>query len=368
MTPMRVYLARPYIGNEEFEAVKRVLESKFLTEGEVTREFERRFAEYCDAKHGIATTSCSTALELALRTVGVKPGDEVIVPDFTYPVTASVVALVGAKPVLVDVDLNSYNVTAERIEEAITDRTKAVMPVSLFGNPLEKDVYKIGEEYGIYVIEDAACSAGSTIDGKKVGSFADMTCFSFHPRKIITTGEGGMITTNNDEFAEKARSLKRFGIKNVNGQIRFAEFGTNYKMSDILSAIGLAQLKKIEEIVKIRSEKAKIYAELLEDIEGIRPPEVKPNVRHNFQSYVCYVEKEGMRDKIRQELSKMGVETQIGTYCLHLEPAFKKVKKVGSLENSEKLFHNALTLPLHHELTLEQQERICKVIGDLLGG
>jgi dTDP-4-amino-4,6-dideoxygalactose transaminase len=365
---VKVYLARPYIGDEEFEAVRRVLESRFLTEGEVTREFERRFAEYCDAKHGIATTSCSTALELALRTVGVKPGDEVIVPDFTYPVTASVVALVGAKPVLVDVDLNSYNVTAERIEEAITDKTKAIIPVSLFGNPLEKDVYKIGEEYGIYVIEDAACSAGSMLNGKKVGSFADMTCFSFHPRKVITTGEGGMITTNNDEFAEKARSLKRFGIRSINGQIRFTEFGTNYKMSDILSAIGLVQLEKIEKIIKIRIEKAKIYTEMLEKVEGIKPPEVRPNTRHNFQSYVCYVEKEGMRDKIRQELAKVGVETQIGTYCLHLEPAFRNVRRVGSLENAEKLFYNTLTLPLHHELTLEQQEMICKVIREVLGG
>ncbi len=363
---MKVYLARPYIDEREFEAVKRVLESKFLTEGAVAREFERKFAEYCDAKHGIATTSCSTALELALRTLRIGKGDEVIVPDFTYPVTAFVVSLVGAEPVLVDVDLNSYNVTAEKIEEAITDKTKAIIPVSLFGNPLEEDVYKLGKEYGIYVIEDAACSAGSILNGKKVGSWADMTCFSFHPRKVITTGEGGMITTNNDEFAERARSLKRFGIKNVDGQIRFVEVGTNYKMSDILAAIGLVQLEKIEEIIKIRIEKAKIYTEMLERIDGIRPPEVRPNTRHNFQSYVCYVEKEGMRDRIRQELAKMGVETQIGTYCLHLEPAFKDVKKVGSLENAEKLFYNTLTLPLHHELTLEQQEMICKVIEKCL--
>ena len=365
---VKVYLARPYIGNEEFEAVKRVLESRFLTEGDVTREFERRFAEYCDAKHGIATTSCSTALELALRTIGIGSGDEVIVPDFTYPVTGSVVSLVGANPVLVDVDLNSYNVTAEKIEEAITDKTKAVIPVSLFGNPLEKEVYRISEEYGIYIIEDAACSAGSILNGKKVGSLADMTCFSFHPRKVITTGEGGMITTNNDEFAERARSLKRFGMRNMNGQVKFVEFGTNYKMSNILSAIGLTQLEKIEKIMKIRIEKAKTYTEMLEKIDGIRPPEVRPNTRHNFQSYVCYVEKKGMRDKVREELAENGVESQIGTYCLHLEPAFRDVKRVGNLENSEKLYYNLVTLPLHHELTLEQQEMICGVIKGVLHG
>ncbi|RLI74044.1 aminotransferase DegT [Archaeoglobales archaeon] len=364
----RIYLARPCIDERELEAVKKVLESKYLTEGPMTAEFEKKFAEYCEAKYGIATTSCSTALELALRTLGVGKGDEVIVPDFTYPATSFVVSLVGATPVLVDVDISSYNVTVEKIEEAITDRTKAIIPVSLFGYPLDEDVYKLKDEYGIYVIEDAACSAGAMLNGKKVGSQADMTCFSFHPRKVITTGEGGMITTNSKEFAERAKSLKRFGIRNVNGQIRFVEVGTNYKMSDILAAIGLVQLEKIEDIIKVKIEKAKVYTELLEKVDGIKPPEVRPNTRHTFQSYACYVEKKGMRDKIRQELAKNGVESQIGTYCLHLEPAFKDVKRVGKLENSEKLYYNLLTLPLHHELTLEQQEMICKIIKEVLHG
>jgi dTDP-4-amino-4,6-dideoxygalactose transaminase len=359
---MKIYLARPKIGEEELEAIKKVLDSRYLTEGPITAEFERKFAEYSDAKFGIATTSCSTALEVSLRVIGVGKGDEVIVPDYTYPVTGSIVSLVGAKPVLVDVDIDSYNVTAENIEEAITDKTKAIIPVSLFGNPLKKEVYKIGKEYGLAVIEDAACSAGSMLEGKKVGSFADMTCFSFHPRKVITTGEGGMITTNNEEYAEKARSLKKFGMRSLDGQTRFVEMGTNYKMSDILAAVGLTQLEKIEDIIKDRIEKAKIYTELLEKIDGIRPPEIRPNTRHNFQSYVCYVEREGMRDRIRNELAKKGIETQIGTYCLHLEPAFKNVKKIGKLQNSEKLYYNSITLPLHYELTYEQQENICREV------
>jgi len=362
----RIYLARPYIDERELEAVKKVLESKYLTEGPMTAEFEKKFAEYCEAKYGIATTSCSTALELALRTLGIGKGDEVIVPDFTYPVTSFVVSLLGATPVLVDVDINSYNVTAEKIEEAITGRTKAIIPVSLFGNPIDEDIYMLRNEYDVCIIEDAACSAGAVLNGKKIGSQADMTSFSFHPRKVITTGEGGMITTNNEEYAERARSLKRFGMRNVNGQTRFVEVGTNYKMSDILAAIGLVQLEKIEEIIKDRIEKAKIYTELLEKVEGIRPPEMRPNKRHTFQSYVCYVERDGLRDKIRQELAKKSIETQIGTYCLHLEPAFRDVKRVGNLENSEKLYYNLVTLPLHHELTLEQQEMICKTIEKCL--
>ncbi|MEM2169634.1 MAG: DegT/DnrJ/EryC1/StrS family aminotransferase [Candidatus Bathyarchaeia archaeon] len=358
----KIFLARPCIGEEEVEAVKKVLSSKFLTEGPVTNEFEREFAKYCEANHGIATTSCSTALELSLRTLNIGKGDEVIVPDFTYPVTASVVSLVGAEPVLVDVDLDDCNVTREKIEEAISEKTKAVIPVSLFGNPLQEDVYRVKRAHSLYIIEDAACSVGAMLNGRKVGSQADMTCFSLHPRKIITTGEGGMITTNDKELAERARSLKRFGIREVNGQLCFAEIGTNYKMSDILAAIGLVQLQKVEDIIKDRIEKAKIYTEYLSRINGIRPPRVRPGTRHTFQSYVCYIEKEGLRDKLRIRLAERRIETQIGTYALHLQPAFKKAKKVGDLKNSEKLFNNLITLPLHGELTADDIGEICKSI------
>jgi len=362
MVQVKIPLARPFVGDEELEAIRKVLDSKYMTEGPMTKQFEEKFSEYIQVKNSVATTSCTTALEIALRVLGIGPEDEVIVPDFTYPITAGVAFLVGAKPILVDVDLESYNVTADAIENAITKKTKCVIPVSLCGNPLDKDVYRVSREHGLLIVEDAACSVGAEIDGKKVGTFADITCFSFHPRKIITTGEGGMLTTDDDELAEKARSLKRFGLKDG----KFEYIGTNYKLSDILGAIGLVQLSKVESIIKDRIQKAKIYDELLADVEYVKTPSVKPNVKHTFQSYVIYIKKEGVRDRLRRDLAENGIETQIGTYALHLQPCFTNVERRWDLKNSEKLFNNLLTLPLHHELSFEDQKLVCGAISEFL--
>ncbi|HDD43631.1 MAG TPA: DegT/DnrJ/EryC1/StrS family aminotransferase [Candidatus Desulfofervidus auxilii] len=363
-TQEKIYLMRPWI-EEEIEAIKEVLISGFLTEGPKVAEFEKAFASYVGSKHAIATTSCTTALELALRVLGIGPGDEVIVPDFTYPATADVVYLVGAEPILVDVDLQTYNITPEAIKTAVTNRTKAVIPVSLFGQPLSEEVYITARELGLFIIEDAACSAGATIKGKKVGSIADITCFSFHPRKVITTGEGGMLTTNNDEWAEKTKCLKKFGLKRTEKGMEFFYIGTNYKMSDILGAIGLSQLKKIENIIEDRRTKAHYYTKLIKEAgleKFLLPPWEVSNLRHTFQTYACYVKVEGARDKLREFFLEHNVETQIGTFALHLQPAFKNTKKADKCKNSRLLYENLIALPLHHLLTKEQQEFIIKVI------
>ena len=232
----------------------------------------------------------------------------------------------------------------------------------LRGNPIDPKIYELGDDYNIPILEDTACSVGARIGDKKVGSIADLSVFSFHPRKVMTTGEGGMVTTNNDEFAEKAYALKRFGAKNG----RFVYHGTNYKMSNILAAIGLEQLKKLDDILEDRIEKAGIYTGLLQEVDYIKPPVVGPDVRHTFQSYCIYLEKEGLRDKLRHDLSNMGIETQIGTYALHLEPSYADVKRIGDLTSSESLYKNLLTLPLHHELTYDDQEYICNSLSKLL--
>lgn len=356
----KIYLMRPFVGEEELEAVKKVFDSKYLTEGPVTKEFEEKFAEYVGAKYGIAVTSCAIGLELALQALGIGQGDEVIVPDFTHPATGDCVYQVGAEPVLVDVDLESYNITAEAIENAITENTKCIIPVSWGGNPIDLDIYKLGKKYNIPILEDTACSAGAKIGDKKVGSIADISCFSFHPRKIMTTGEGGMVTTNDENIAKMAFSYKRFG--EMNG--RFVYHGTNYKMSNIVAAIGLEQLKKLDGILEDRIRKAKIYTELLEGVDNITPPYVKSNKRHTFQSYCIYINKDSVRDRLRKDLSEKGIETQIGTYALHLEPSYANGKRCGDLENSEKLFKNLLTLPLHHELSLDDQEYVVKSIAE----
>ena len=357
MANKTIPLAVPDVGEEELDAIRDVFSTRFLTEGETTKEFEKTVADYVGVKHAIAVTSCTAALHTVLECLNVKD-QEVIVPDYTYPASAEAVILAGGKPVLVDVDLKSMNMTSEILEEAYNESMKVFCPVSWGGVPLEPKIYEVAKKFGLKNLEDAACCLGAKIGSDYVGKIADYSCFSFHPRKVITTGEGGMITTDDEEIAEKCYSFKHFGAKGA----AFEIIGTNYKLSNVLSAIGLIQMKKLENIISTRIEKAKIYREMLSKIDGIIPAYEGEGTRQTFQSYTCFVEKEGYRDKIRNALADENIQSQIGTYALHLEPAYKNMKRVGNLENSESLFKNALTLPLHSKLTQEDQEKICKVI------
>jgi len=369
MSKKKMRLIEPVVGEEELSAVKKVLESGWLTEGPVTKEFESEFARFVGSKYAIATNNCTTALELCLRILGIRPGDEVIVPDFTHPATADVVGLVGASPVLVDVDLYSYNIDFKEVEKAVTERTKCMIPVSWGGNPLNpKLLHEFKEKYDLFIVEDAACSPGAEYDGIKTGRMSDLTCFSFHPRKIITTGEGGMITTDNEEYAEKAASLKRFGAKvwGDRSALMFVYVGTNYKLSDVLGAIGLAQLGKINEIINKRIGLAHNYNELLSDIDFIRPPTEESKVKHVFQTYAPYIELDGVRDRMIEDLKAKGIETQIGTYALHLHPAFTQARRIGELERSSKLYENLLALPMYHSMTMEDQECVVTEVTNLL--
>jgi len=351
---------RPAIDRNELNFIKEVFKSKILTEGNFARKFELEIARYVHARYAVATTSATTALHTCLETVRVR-GKKVMVSDFTFPASVQAIILAGGKPLLVDVDRHTMNVNRNIIENAIDDETGFVVPVSLFGNPLEHDFYKLRKQ-GIMIVEDAATNLGTKIGDKFVGSFADLTCFSFHPRKIITTGEGGMITTNNKSLAYRCKTYKQFGKTNDD----FVYMGTNYKLSDILAAVGLSQLKKIEKIIKKRILMAKIYDELLSKVNFITPQEHTPNSRHTYQSYTCYITQPNLRNKIRKILSMKNVETQIGTYALHCLPAFRNCMKKGSLKNSEFLYKNSISLPLHEELTTENQEFICKTIKGVI--
>ena len=354
-------LAVPDIGDDEIDEIKKVMGTGFLTEGATTKEFEQMVADYLGVKHAIAVTSCTTGLHAVLHCLDIK-GQEVIVPDYTYPATAEAVVLAGGIPVLADVDLESMNMTSEILEESYNEKMTVFSPVSWAGVPLEKEIYQKAKKLDLKMLEDAACSLGAKINEDYVGKIADYSCFSFHPRKVITTGEGGMITTDNDEMFEKCYSFKHFGAKGTS----FETIGTNYKLSNVLSAIGVIQIKKIDKIIETRIQKAKIYEELLSKIDNIKPAYVGKETRQTFQSYTCYVEKDGKRDEIRDALSKENIQSQIGTYALHLEPAYKNMKRIGDLKNSELLFKNALTLPLHKNLEQEDQERICKIINNVL--
>jgi len=240
-----VPLAVPDVGEDEINEIRKVMSTGFLTEGATTKEFEKMVADYLGVKHAIAVTSCTTGLHAVLENLDIK-GQEVIVPDYTYPATAEAVVLAGGIPVLVDVDIDSMNMTSEILEEAYNDKMTVFSPVSWAGVPLEKEIYQKSKNLGLKMLEDSACSLGAKIGDEYVGKIADYSCFSFHPRKVITTGEGGMITTDNDEVAEKCYSFKHFGAKGSS----FETIGTNYKLSNVLSAIGVVQMKKIEKIIQ----------------------------------------------------------------------------------------------------------------------
>ena len=363
----KIKLIEPQIGEEELKRISEVLKSGYLTEGPVTKQFEEKFAETVGANHAIAVCNCTVALELALRGLKIGRGDEVIVPSFTHPATAQAVYWAGAEPVLVDVDINSYNIDTAKIEDAITKKTKAVIPVSWGGNPLDPAAFaKLKDRYGLYIIEDSACSVGAEFNGKKTGSVADVSCFSLHPRKIITTGEGGMVTTNSDEWAEEMTSLKKFGEEVVDGRLTFKRIGTNYKLSNVVSAIGLAQLEKLPRILSRRIELAENYNRLLAKSKHVKAPARDKKAKHVYQTYATYIDVNGARDTVMKEMRAKGTEVQIGTYALHLEPAFKETKRKGSLNNSEALFRNLLALPMAASMSLDDQKYVVSEVEQLV--
>ncbi len=359
---MKIPLIKPYIDTAIKQKVLEVLDSGYLTEGPVTKDFENKISAYVDTDYAIAVTSCTTGLELALRALKIGQGDEVIVPDYTYPATASVVPIVGATAVIVDVSKNSMLIDYDALENAITEKTKAIIPVSAFGNPLDYErLNYIKNKYNLYIVEDAAPSLGAEYNHQKVGSLADITVFSFHPRKFITTGEGGVVTTNNQKWAEWMISYKHFGMDmsaNSREGIQFHQIGTNYKLSNILSAVGLGQMIKIDTLLAKRRDLARQYIELIGTKSGISLPITTSKGEHSYQSFIVYVDN---RDEIMTQMRSEGIEVQIGTYSLHMHHAFNDhplVRVEGDMCNSRWCFDHALTLPLFNDLTLEQQKRI----------
>ena len=368
----KIPLIKPYMTQTIKDKVCEVLDSGYLTEGPVTVEFEKLFKEYVGCNHAIAVTSCTVGLEMALRCLGIGPGDEVIVPDYTYPATASVVAIVGAKPVLVDVNRGTMLIDYDAIATAITDRTKAIIPVSIFGNPLDYTrLNHIKREFNLYILEDSACSIGAEYNGEKVGKQADISVFSLHPRKFITTGEGGVIATDNKEWAAWMESYKHFGMgKNDTREgTVFERIGTNYKLSDVLAAIGLGQMQQIDELLDRRIQLSENYINLLKDDDKVSIPVTTVAAKHSRQSFCIFVEN---RDKVMKHMREVGIEVQIGTYALHMHPAYSdksKCRATSTMPGSKYAFEHCLTLPLYHELTYTDQEyvveRLRKCLQDI---
>lgn len=357
----KIPLIKPFIPPEAKIRICEVLDSGYLTEGPVTREFEEKCRRYIGCEHAIAVCNCTVGLEMALRAVGIGPGDEVIVPDYTYPATADAVAIVGATTVLVDVESDTMLIDLDAAAAAITPRSKAIMPVSIFGNPLDYDrLNHFKTRHGLLVIEDAACSIGADFDSQKVGNLADISVFSHHPRKFITTGEGGLITTNNRAWAEWMDSYKHFGMGKTESReaTRFERIGTNYKLSNLQAALGVVQMDHIEVLLDRRRVLANRYYEELRHHPKISIPVTTPKGRHSFQSCCVFIED---RDHVMASMRAKGIEVQIGTYALHQHPAFAQgplCRWQAGFEGSRRAFDHALALPLFHELSFADQDRV----------
>ena len=369
-----IRLAVPEINSDEIEAATKVLSSGWLIQGEVVRKFEELVAGYVGAKYAIAVNSGTSALHLSLLSLGVTKEDEIITSDFTFPATANVIELVGAKPVLVDINLDTYNIEVTQIEARITKQTKAILPVHLFGQVANmKQIIEIAQRHNLKIIEDAAPALGSTykLDGKvrKAGVSGDLGCFSFHPRKVITTGEGGMITTNDDELASKLRKLRNHGMENREGITDFVLPGYNYRMTEMQAAIGIAQMRKLDSIIARRQQLARLYNSLLKDIPWLKTPKVLNGVRHTYQAYVVLVDSRIDRCRLMHQLAEQGIETAIGTYSLH-QSAYYRSKygfSIDDFPNARIAYEQSLALPLYpkmHEGDIQYVAQKLKQVGD----
>jgi dTDP-4-amino-4,6-dideoxygalactose transaminase len=360
-------IAEPILEEQEIESVTEVLRSGLIAQGNKVTEFEGAFAKFVGTRYAVAANSGTAALHLALLAHGIGEGDEVITTPFTFIATANSILFTGAKPVFADIEEGTFNIDPDNILERITLRTKAIMPVHLYGHPCDMGrIMEIAENYGLAVIEDACQAHGAEYEGKKVGSFGT-GCFSFYPTKNMVTGEGGMITTNDHNIAEKARMIRNHGEK----KRYFHELlGYNYRMTDIAAAIGVCQLRKLDRFNNNRIENAKVLTEGLKRIKGLLLPEVKQNAKHVFHQYTIRVTKhfDMSRDELREELRRRGITAEIYyPLSIHKQPLYNKLGYNDRLPNSEKVAKEVLSLPVHPSLTKGNLKHIIETLVGLRG-
>ncbi len=347
-----VRLARPDVGAEELAEVAAVLETGQLTMGPKVGELEAGLAAACEVEHAVAVSSGTAALHLAVLALGIGPGDEVIVPAYTFPATANVVALAGARPVLVDCDPETFNLDPAKIE--VTPRTKAIMPVHLFGRPA-----RLEELPDLPVVEDAAGALGARRAGRACGGLGAAGCLSLHPRKIVTTGEGGAVTTNDPELAERVRSLRHHGWTPSDGYDDMPVGGFNYRLPDVLCALGIPQVRRLEELLAARERVAAAYGERLRSLP-VTLPSADGGDRHGWQAYVIPLVR---RDGALERLRAAGIQCQIGTWALHRLGAYRDQ---GSFPGADACFERALALPFHTRLTDAELDRVAEVLDSVV--
>jgi dTDP-4-amino-4,6-dideoxygalactose transaminase len=383
---LKIPISRTIFSQKDFEAIHFPLRSGWVVQGKYVKDFEDKWSAFTGSKHSIAVSNCTTALTLSLTVLGIGQGDEVILPSFTWIATANAVETLGAKPVLCDIDLNTFNIDASQIEKHITTKTKAIIPVHLFGLPAAMDeIIYLAEKHNLYIVEDAACGFGAQYKGKHVGTFGDLGCFSFHPRKAITTGEGGMITTQDDTLASKLRSLRNHGAAELSGNPaanHLADYpyaGYNFRLTDIQASIGSSQMDSAEETARIRNEIALKYDNFLKYIPWLCPQKSPQGCTNGYQSYVCLFKKNGSnilsnnleqnslaRNNFMSYLNENGIQTRPGTHAVHFQTYYKNKYSFSPEDflNSFIAEQCSVALPIYPSLSDEEFNYVTEKITD----
>jgi len=376
-----IQISLPVTGEEEWQATREPLMSGWVTQGPKVAEFEKAFATRHKVEHALAVTSCTTGLHLALAGLGIEEGDEVLVPAFTWVATANVVLYCGAKPVFVDVDPKTNNIDTTQIVDKVSSRTKAIIIVHLFGLCVDMAALRDVLPPDVKIIEDAACAAGAEWKGQPAGSLGDVAVFSFHPRKSVTTGEGGMVTTNDSALAARMNQMRNHGATLSEEQRHhgprpyllpdFNLLGFNYRMTDLQGAVGVVQLSKLDGFIDERAKWAAYYEEAFSEINWLRTPQTPEGVRHGWQAYVLYVDPETApmpRNDIMQFLQEQGIATRPGTHAVHMLSYY--VERYGfkpdDFPGAKKCNDNTMAIPLHNRMVPEDYEYIVKTIRGLI--
>ena len=375
---MKIPLAKPYLDKDDAQNAYDTILTGWVTQGPRVQEFEEKFAKYVGSKYAVALSNCTTALHLAMIVAGVTADDEVICPSMSYVATANSIRYVGAKVVFAEVNPITYNIDIDDVRKKITSKTKAILIVHQIGMPADIDAFiQLCKEKNLILIEDAACAAGSSYKGNKIGSHSDLVCFSFHPRKVITTGDGGMITTNNEAFRDKIKLLRQHAMS-VNDRIRHEankvifddhlELGYNYRMTDIQAAVGIKQLEKLDRIVEERRKVALQYHEAFKNINTIRLPLETTGYFSNYQSYSIYLKPECKisRNDLMQALLDKGISTRRGIVTTHRETAYKEYCKGISLPISEDVSDRSIVIPLYYPMPQAEIDYVITAVHSLL--
>jgi dTDP-4-amino-4,6-dideoxygalactose transaminase len=359
-----IRLTRPAVAGAH-ERIKSLLEDGYLVQGKTVEAFEQAVSAYVGRSHGVALNSGTSAIQCAVSAAGIGKGDRVVLPDFTFPATANAVVCAGATPVLADIDPATYNIDPQSVAAEVTPDTRAVMPVDLFGLASDlESIERICAERELVFLEDSACAMGASYKGKRCGSFGDISMISFHPRKIVTTGEGGMVLTDSDDAAATVRRLRNHGIDVTDGTARFVAAGYNMRMNEMEACLGVTQMEIIDEMIEDRRRAASFYNELLAGIDEVTAPVEPDGMFHTYQSYVTMVDARIDRDSLIASMRSRGVETAIGTYSIHVQPFYREMlgHAPGRFPSSYHAFRHSLALPIYASM---EEDTVRQVVTSL---